>query len=109
MADHRGRPRASQRLLLATAAGFWQTGQEELTAPYVARYFAELPEVATWRTTNVMQELGIYAFPRYAVDESTLAAAREMLARPGLDPTLRRAAADETDDLARALAARQLP
>ncbi|GAA1757530.1 aminopeptidase N [Luedemannella helvata] len=98
----------SQRLLLATATGFWQADQEELTAPYVARYFAEMPEVATWRTTNVMQELGLTAFPRYAVDEPTLAAARAMLARPDLDPTLRRAAADETDDLARAVAARRL-
>ena len=99
----------SQRLLLATAVGFWQVDQADLTAPYVARYFAEMPAVATWRTTNVMQELGISAFPRYAVDDGTLAAAREMLAREDLDPTLRRAAADETDDLARALAARRRP
>jgi aminopeptidase N len=98
----------SQRLLLATAAGFWQPGQTDLTAPYVQRFFDEMPDVASWRTSNVIEKLGRLIYPHYAVAEGTLEAARAMLATEGLDPTLRREVIDATDDLARALAARRL-
>ena len=43
--DH-GDATLSNRLVEATADGFWQPEQLELTRPYVARYFAEMPAMA---------------------------------------------------------------
>ena len=47
------------------------------------------------------------AYPRYAVSPETLAAARDCLAREDLHPVVRRAVVDATDDLRRALLARE--
>ncbi|GII79222.1 aminopeptidase [Sphaerisporangium rufum] len=96
------------RLVAAVAGGFWHPEQAADTAPYVARYFAEMPAVAARRTPNVVPALAHAAYPRYAVTAETLAAAEAMIAVPDLDPGLRRAAIDATDDLRRALAARTL-
>ncbi|WP_460808504.1 ERAP1-like C-terminal domain-containing protein [Micromonospora zhanjiangensis] len=93
------------RLVAATAAGFWQPEQADLTAGYVARYFTDLP--AADRTWSVAAgQLAAQAFPRYAVEPATVSRARSTLARADLDPTLRRVIGDATDDLRRALAAR---
>jgi aminopeptidase N len=96
----------SNRIVLATAEGFWQPEQAELCAPYVERYFAELPVVATRRTAMVLERLAEAAFPRFAVTERTREAAWALLARDDLDPTVRRAVTDGDDELGRALAAR---
>ena len=98
----------SARLLAATADGFWQPEQEELTAGYVARYFAEMPRLAAVRPPQALRQLAAAAFPRYAVSAATVAAADTMLARPDLDPMLARVVTDAADDLRRALAAREL-
>jgi aminopeptidase N len=98
--------RASGRIISATAEGFWYPEHAELCAPYVERYFAELPSVAATRTVNLVQPAAIHLFPRYAIEPATLAFADAMLARPDLHPVLRRLAGDATDDLRRALAIR---
>lgn len=46
------------------------------------------------------------AYPRYAVSASTLATADALVDDPALDPSVRRAVVDSTDDLRRALAVR---
>jgi aminopeptidase N len=96
----------SARLVAATAEGFFQPEQAGLTEPYVARYFAEMPAAAARRTPYAVQLVARAGYPRFAVAESTNAAATAMLAREDLDPTLRRAVVDATDDLVRALAVR---
>jgi aminopeptidase N len=96
----------SGRLLVATAAGFWQPEQGDLCSSYVDRYFAEMPAMARIRTPYVVERLAAAAFPRYAVHPRTRAGARALLARTDIDPALRRAVVDEDDDLRRALAAR---
>jgi aminopeptidase N len=98
----------SNRLLLATAGGFWQPEQAALTESYVDRYFVEMPGVAGRHTPQVFNRLAEMAYPRYAVAPETTAAAERMLRRPDLVPGLRRAVLDATDDLRRALAARAL-
>jgi aminopeptidase N len=98
----------SNRMVLAAAEGFWQSGQLELTAPYVQRYFAEMAGMAARRPPMVAQRVATLAYPRFAVAAETLAAARAMLARPDLTPGLARAVVDATDDLERALGARTL-
>ncbi|MFD6678921.1 aminopeptidase N [Micromonospora parva] len=96
----------SNRLLEATAEGFWQPEQAELTAEYVDRYFAEMPAAARRRTPWTADRVAALAFPRYAVAQPTREAAAALLARDDLTPGLRRVVTDSDDDLRRALVAR---
>src|SRR5690606_36263395 len=96
----------SNRLLVATADGFWQLNQTELTGPYVSRYFEEIDAQAGRRTEQLRVALAHSAYPRFAVEPATLAAAEARLARDDLHPAVRRTMVDDTDDLRRALAIR---
>ncbi|MEU6077736.1 aminopeptidase N [Micromonospora sp. NPDC047074] len=96
----------SNRLVEATAQGFWQPEQAELTAGYVERYFADMPAAARLRTSWVADYVATLAFPRYAVTQPTREAAAALLARDDLTPGLRRVVTDADDDLRRALVAR---
>jgi aminopeptidase N len=96
----------SNRHVLALAEGFWQPEHDLLTAPYVDRYFHDMPMVAGRRTAQVVARLAAVAYPRYAVTTSTADAADRLLSADGLPSMLRRAVLDGTDDLRRALAAR---
>ncbi|GAB3159451.1 aminopeptidase N [Micromonospora sonneratiae] len=96
----------SNRLVEANAAGFWQPEQEELTASYVERYFAEMPAMARLRTPWVADRVAGLAFPRYAVVQRTRELAATLLAQDDLTPGLRRVVTDADDDLRRALLAR---
>ncbi|MEU4570085.1 aminopeptidase N [Micromonospora sp. NPDC023956] len=96
----------SNRLVEAAAEGFWQPEQADLTAPYVARYFAEMPAAATLRTPWVAADVAKAAYPRYAVDPATRELAATLLSRNDITPELRRAVTDADDDLRRALVAR---
>ncbi|MBM0276790.1 aminopeptidase N [Micromonospora tarensis] len=96
----------SNRLLEATAEGFWQPEQAELTAGYIDRYFAEMPAAAHRRTPWTADQVAALAFPRYAVAQPTREAAAALLGRDDLTPGLRRVVTDADDDLRRALVAR---
>ncbi|MGQ5263868.1 aminopeptidase N [Micromonospora sp. ZYX-F-536] len=96
----------SNRLLEATAEGFWQPEQPELTAAYVQRYFVDMPAAAHRRTAWTADRVASLAFPRYAVAQPTREAAAALLARDDLTPGLRRVVTDADDDLRRALIAR---
>ncbi|MDT4986404.1 MAG: aminopeptidase [Micromonosporaceae bacterium] len=96
----------SNRLLLATADGFWQPDQDDLTAGYVGRYFAELPAMANRRSPEVTWRLAAAAYPRLAVRSETVTAAQRLLDHDDLPAGLRRTVLDCTDDLRRALAVR---
>jgi aminopeptidase N len=98
----------SNRLLFATARGFWQPRPADLTASYVDQYIAEVPAMAARRTAQVAERLARLAFPAYSVDPGTLAAMTRMRDDESLVPALRRALIDETDELARSVAARDL-
>jgi aminopeptidase N len=99
----------SNRLLEATAEGFWQPGQEELTAEYVPRFFAEAPAMAARRKGWPAERLTALIYPRYAVADSTRKAAADLLGRTDLEPALRRVVVDADDEIGRALAARAQP
>ena len=90
----------------ATAEGFWQPEQAELTAGYVERYFADMPAAARLRTAWTADRVAALAFPRYAVAQPTRELAAALLARDDLTPGLRRRVVDLDDDLRRALVAR---
>ncbi|MEP9383617.1 aminopeptidase N [Nocardioides sp. KR10-350] len=91
----------------AAAAGMWRGGQEELTAPYVERYFADLPGTVAVRSGWVLGDATEDFFPSRSVSEETLAAARMLVADPDLDNAVRRRLVDCADDLARKLAIRR--
>ncbi len=98
----------SNRLLFATARGFWQPDQSDLTASYVDRYIADVPAMAARRPAQVAERIATLAFPSYAIDAGSLAAMTRMRDDESLVPGLRRALIDETDELARSVAARDL-
>ncbi|HEU0240242.1 MAG TPA: aminopeptidase N [Micromonosporaceae bacterium] len=98
----------SNRVLFANARGFWQPGQVSLTASYVDRYVAEMPAMAARRSAQVAERVARFAFPAYAIDAGSLALMTRMRDDESLVPALRRALIDETDELARSVAARDL-
>ncbi|HEY9481452.1 MAG TPA: aminopeptidase N [Micromonosporaceae bacterium] len=98
----------SNRLLFATARGFWRPGPGDLTASYVDRYIADVPAMAARRPAQVAERIATLAFPSYSIDAGTLAAMTRMRDDESLVPGLRRALIDETDELGRSVAARDL-
>ena len=88
--------------LYATGEGFWDASQSELTAPYVARYFAEIGATATFREGWALGEVARQAFPRTAVTPEAVALAEDAL-RGGLAAQVHRAVTDGTDRLRRAV------
>ena len=90
--------------LEAAGSGMWRGGQEELTEPYVDRYFADLPATVGVRSGWVLADTTEFFFPRTSLTQSTLDRARSLAADDTLDLSVRRRLADEADRLARKLA-----
>ncbi|MFI2081008.1 aminopeptidase N [Streptomyces rubiginosohelvolus] len=90
----------------ATAQGFWQPGQEELTDDYVSRFYPDAIALAARRGPAIAEAAGRYAFPAYAIEADSLATGTRALEDPELIPALRRKLVDQLDDLRRALAVR---
>jgi aminopeptidase N len=94
-------PHVSNRIFEAAADGFWDPEQVELVHPYVARYLAVAPAVASARGQAFSQLVGRHAFPNVPLGEADVAAVEAALA--GDVPTvLRREWEDRLDDLRRA-------
>jgi aminopeptidase N len=96
----------SNHLLWATAEGFWQPDQEELTASYVDRYVAEMPAAAARRPTQVSELLIRFAYPSTIIDAAALAALTAMAESGVMAAGHARIVRDGNDDLRRSLAAR---
>ena len=88
--------------LYATGEGFWDAGQTDLTAPYVARYFAEIGATATFREGWALGQVATQAFPRTAATPEAVALAEDAL-RGDLAAQVHRAVTDGTDRLRRAV------
>ena len=86
----------------ATAEGFFRPGQEELTEPYVERYFAEIGATAQFRHGWALGQVAKLAFPYLAVSAGTVQRAEAALATDLADP-VRRELVDGLDQLRRAL------
>ncbi len=91
----------------ALTIDFFHPDQVELTAPYVERYFTDIPKTAAIRTGWIVQVTATLGFPRYAVDDETLRLAEARLADESLDSAVRRAMSDLTDELRRVLNSRR--
>ncbi|MEU5883404.1 M1 family aminopeptidase [Spirillospora sp. NPDC047279] len=96
----------SPHLLAAVAQGFWQPARPETTAPYLARYFEEVP-AASRRSQVVAMTLGRELFPVHAATQDIAGRAARCLERDDLAVALRRTLADQLDDLQRALRLRE--
>ena len=88
--------------LYATGEGFWDAGQDDLTAPYVARYFAEIGATATFREGWALGQVATQAFPRTAATPEAVALAEDALGG-SLAAQVHRAVTDGTDRLHRAV------
>ncbi|NEA19209.1 aminopeptidase N [Streptomyces halstedii] len=97
----------STYLFAATAQGFWQPEQAELTHDYVHRYYPDATALATRRGPAIAEAAGRYAFPAHAVDDDHLTTGTTALDDPSLTPALNRKLTDQLDDLRRALAVRR--
>jgi aminopeptidase N len=96
----------SNRIVESTAMGFWQPEQLALTAPYVERYFAEMPGVMTIRSGFSAERVALTAYPALVIDPRTRQLAADLLAQSDLSPILRRVVIDADDDVRRALESR---
>ena len=94
--------------LEATGLGFWQSGQGDLLAPYVDRFFAEIAATVKVRQGWVLGEAARSFFPLTVLDQRAVDLAHGTLADRNLDLTLRRNLVDETDELEHRIAARDL-
>jgi aminopeptidase N len=90
--------------LEAVGLGFWRGGQEELTAAYVERYFADLPDTVKVRSGWVLADAAEHFFPRTSMTQETLDRAEALIADGDLDLSIRRRLVDEADTLSRKLA-----
>jgi aminopeptidase N len=97
---------ATNYQLYAVGEGFWWPEQQVLVAPYVPRYFAEIPGTAQLRSGWVVAETAAAAYPQYAVDSSTLVLADRLVSDEQVHASLRRAVSDAADSTRRALRAR---
>ncbi|HEV2886722.1 MAG TPA: M1 family aminopeptidase, partial [Jatrophihabitans sp.] len=90
--------------LYASAEGFFEPSQSELTAGFVPRYFAEMPATAAHRHGWALGSVAFRAFPATAASVQALRLAEAALADGrALDPAIRRAFVDGTDTLRRAV------
>jgi aminopeptidase N len=90
----------------AILVGFWHPAQQELTADYVERYFAEVRPLWDRRPGEIAKNAVQYLFPP-VVEPRTLVAADAWLADPEQPAPLRRLISEGRDGIARALRARE--
>ncbi len=93
--------------LYATADGFFDPSQHELTAAYLPRFFDEMPGTAEHRHGWALSRVITSGFPVAAASPRVLALADAALARPELDGGVRRVFLDCTDALRRSVTALQ--
>ncbi|CAL9459544.1 Aminopeptidase N [Streptomyces sp. enrichment culture] len=94
----------SNALVEATIAGFAQSSQRELLAPYAEKYFAAIERVWTERSIQIGMDVVRGLFPALQDSQATLDATDAWLTAHGdAAPALRRLVLEARDDLARAL------
>lgn len=93
-------------MLGATIGGFLAPDQRELLDPYVAPYFEVAATVWQTRTNETAQDILVGVFPVFSIDEATIAAADQFLAREDLVAPVRRLVSEGRDSMERAMRAR---
>ncbi|MEX5634439.1 aminopeptidase N [Parafrankia sp. FMc2] len=96
----------SNHLAVATMSGFWISDQQELTRPYVDRFFTEIGGIWKTRSFDSAQTITQMLFPSGVIEQATVDRTDTYLAEREPVPALRRALMEGRDGLVRALAAR---
>ena len=91
----------------AALRGFQNADQDELLAPYAARYYQALTEI--WRDgiSDMAQFFAEVAYPESIVSQAGIDATDDYIASANPVPALRRLLVERRDDVARALRCRQ--
>ncbi|MBD0322593.1 MAG: aminopeptidase N [Aldersonia sp.] len=89
----------------AIIGGFAPQGQGELLAPYLQRYFDEIPGVWARRSSEVAQTVVVGLYPSWMISDEAVAAADAFLAQEH-PPALRRLVLEGRAGVVRALKAR---
>ncbi|GAB2457664.1 aminopeptidase N [Streptomyces incanus] len=89
----------------AVIAGFVQTDQRELLAPYTDRYFEALADVWASRSHEMAQQIVVGLYPSIQVSEETLAKTDAWLASAEPNAALRRLVSESRAGVERALRA----
>ncbi|HEY0813789.1 MAG TPA: aminopeptidase N [Pseudonocardia sp.] len=97
-------PNAVQEAIIG---GFSHPAQRPLLGPYVERYFAEVADVWSRRTSERAQSVVTGLFPAWAIEKPTVDAADAWLADDSHPPALRRLVSEGRAGIVRALAARE--
>ncbi|MFD0264907.1 aminopeptidase N [Kitasatospora indigofera] len=89
----------------AVIAGFVDSDQRELLAPYTAKYFAAVKDVWESRSHEIAQQIVVGLYPSVQVEQATLDATDAWLASAEPVPALRRQVVEARDGVQRALRA----
>ena len=89
----------------AVIAGFVQSDQRELLAPFTAKYFAAVKGVWETRSHEIAQQIVVGLYPGLQVEQATLDATDAWLASAEPVPALRRQIVEARDGVQRALRA----
>jgi len=98
---------ASNYEIEAIGTGFWQSGRDDLVDEYVERYFAEVPGTAAVRAGWGLADAALFFYPITVAAPAVLDRTDELIADPGLNPSLRRVLVDSGDELRCRLRARE--
>ncbi|GAB3623572.1 aminopeptidase N [Mariniluteicoccus endophyticus] len=98
-----GPSEASAYELYATADGLFLPEQVELTERFVEPFFAKVNSTASFRRGWALARLVLQAFPLSVTSQRTLDLVGETLAKPDLDPSVRRSLTDAAEVLRRAV------
>ncbi len=91
----------------AVIAGFQQSDQRELLAPYAAKYFAAVKGVWETRSHEISQQIIVGLYPGLQVSVATLEATDAWLASAEPAPALRRQVVEARAGVERALKAQE--
>jgi aminopeptidase N len=100
-------PDLSNHKLYALCEGFWQVDQDELTAPYVDRFFDEIGGTAEFRGGWIVGHSARLAFPRFAATLHALDRGERLAQDTSLPSGVRRSISDENDELRRVVTCQQ--
>lgn len=89
----------------AVIAGFVQSDQRELLAPYTDKYFAVVKEIWDARSHEIAQQIATGLYPGVHVAEETLAKTDAWLATAEPNAALRRLVSESRSGVERALKA----
>jgi aminopeptidase N len=95
-------PETPNATFRAVLRGFADPDQDELLAPYAEKYYAALADMWSDGASDMAQFFTEVAYPHTAINQYTVQATDDYIARMSPPPALARLLAEQRDDVARA-------